>query len=238
MCDTKNRVYLWRVDTVSKRVLWVGMPCKLWKCKECGEMNKKQWMHRIAYGIQTYKDTLGGDWFFQTLTSHEKNQTFEKSSRVFKSAWPKLYARVKRVHPNLKYVILPEMHKTKSLHWHMISNAPLTTRWLKDNGREVGLGYKNESEPCKDPTMAAVYVSKYVTKSLLVGDLWPDDLRRVRTSVKWPVFDHKGVSNDFSGYEAIGYSGAVKATAILRRDGYSFVNAFTGEISVDILKNS
>ena len=85
----------------------------------------------------------------------------------------------------MKYVLLPERHKSQKLHCHLLTSAHMDTRWYKDNSAQCGLGYVSEEERLLSVAGAAKYMAKYTTKQA-GSDQWPKSYRRVRTSHHWP----------------------------------------------------
>lgn len=121
---------------------------------------------------------------FVTLTSHEKLKTFEETEAVWRKTWPVLYNAVKRQKPALCYFIVPEQHRDGRMHVHVLWNAGVTKRWLKDNARKRGLGYQVDVSHVTAWISAVRYVTKYLSKSL--GKEMPPRFRRVRVSQNWP----------------------------------------------------
>jgi hypothetical protein len=156
---------------------------------------------------------------FLTLTSHEK-LTPEGTIFVFRHAWDLLNKRARRAVPEYEYILIPEPHEDGRLHAHLIETSSLGTRWFKDNGRQVGLGYMAEETPVVSPEGAAWYVVKYINKGL-AEHTWPEGFRRVRTSRGWPALPaqeshplwefvvlgkHKSIEETVARYEGAGYS--------------------------------
>jgi hypothetical protein len=230
MCDTENRVYLAQVDSVARTVLWTRPDCHLWSCEDCAEINKRRWTAIVAHGIEEYQAKGVADWRFVTITSNGKLATFNQTLWVWREAWPKLYARMKRSFPAMKYVYLPEKHQNGRLHMHGIMSAGMSTRWLKDNAPYCGFGYKSESEEILSVPLACFYVLKYVTKSLTERAYWPKSLHRVRTSQKWPKSQLEPFVKDLDGiWKTISATEWLERSAKLIREGYEFTNVKTGE---------
>ena len=231
MCITENRVYLAQIDPAKKVVLWTRPDCHMWSCKDCAETNKRRWTAIVAHGIEEYQQKGINDWRFVTITSHEKLKTFDQTLWVWRKAWPKLYGRMKRAAPDMKYAFLPEKHRDGRMHMHAICSGGISTRWLKDNARSCGFGYKSESEEIISIPLACFYVLKYVTKSLTERAQWPKSLHRVRTSQKWPKSLDSGEFQEIQGdFEIVTSSDWPDKSAKLTREGYVFTNIKTGEI--------
>lgn len=97
----------------------------------------------------------------------------------------KLQARIRRVNGPFQYFCIPERHQSRKVHMHMISTAEVTGKWLKDNARECGFGYQNDTREIWELGGLVPYCCKYLTKSLSVTDM-PPRTRRIRTSRGWP----------------------------------------------------
>jgi len=159
--------------------------CKLWACEVCAPINKAKWTIRAYHGAEEI--TKADDTavlHFLTLTSLG-SLTPAQSLYVFPKAWKKLHSRARYRQPKHHYFMVPERQASGRIHMHAITTLALGTRWFKDNGRECGLGFMNENEPCRDPRKAAWYASKYLAKSIEV-ESWPRGFRRTRLSRNWP----------------------------------------------------
>lgn len=184
-CSTPRRPVLTGYS-VEKKCLYVYQPpCKKWSCPECSRRNRAQWSVRISSGVDTYKARGVGGWAHVTMTLHPKLRNRDQCLHVWPSAWSKLSARLRRQYPKIRYCLLPELHGNGRVHVHMIASGGVETRWLKDNAPSCGLGHQHKSEELTDTLGAAFYVTKYLAKSLTI-DTWPKNLRRIRTSQKWP----------------------------------------------------
>lgn len=231
MCETKNRVFMASEDAANKRVYWTRPDCHLWSCEDCAEINKKRWTAIVAHGIEIYQSQGVTDWRFVTITSHEKLKTFNQTLYVWRKAWPQLSTRMRREFKGLRYVFLPEKHVTGRLHMHAMVTGGMCTRWLKDNARACGFGYKAESEEPLSVELSAFYCLKYITKSLTEHTYWPKSLHRVRTSQKWPKLELEPFVKDFDGiYKPISAGKWTDYYHNLKQGGWEIVNVQTGEI--------
>jgi hypothetical protein len=131
-----------------------------------------------------------------TLTSHSK-LTANGSVAVFRDAWPNLRKRAKRLQNGMAYAMIPERQKNGRIHVHALSDSHLGTRWWKDNGAEVGLGWRNEEEPVRDLWKAAYYANKYLNKETATT-AWPKGFRRVRCSRNWPKLTKQKLPGSWS----------------------------------------
>jgi len=181
MCKKAGLLIGW--DMVARRALVTRADCDSWNCPECAARMAENWKMRAMIGVRQYI-AAGLHVDFITITSHEKLPDFAATERVWREAWPVLYAALKRRAIKLEYFIVPEQHKDGRMHIHALWTADVTQKWLKDNARKRGLGYQCKRKPVLDPLNAVRYVGKYIGKSL--GEDVPKRFRRVRVSQGWP----------------------------------------------------
>lgn len=169
-----------------KYAVFVSANCDDWECKECANRKATHWRMRADKGAREILfdgETLD----FVTITGHEKLADFAATERVWTLAWPALYAALKRQSAGLKYMLIPERHKSGRMHIHALWNAGVSKRWIKDNARKRGMGYQADVSHVLDAGSATKYVTKYIGKNL--GTDVPDRFRRVRVSNNWPDLD-------------------------------------------------
>jgi len=232
MCETVNRIFLAGEDTVHKTLYWSRPDCHLWSCPDCAEVNKARWTAIVAHGIEVYQAQGITDWRFVTITSHEKLKTFNQTLWVWRKAWPKLSTRMRRSFHGMKYVFLPEKHHDGRLHMHALASGGMSTRWLKDNARQCGFGYKAESEQPMSVELAAFYCLKYITKSLTERAYWPKSLHRVRTSQQWPKTQIEAFARDLEvSMKPISASKWTDYYYNIKSAGWRIVNVETGDTS-------
>ena len=144
---------------------------------------------------------------FVTITSHEALPDFASTEAVWRDAWSKLYAALKRKQPSLEYMIVPEKHKDSRMHVHAVWNAGVSQKWLKDNARKRGLGYQAKVVSISESAPAVRYITKYIGKDL--GEDVPAHFRRVRVSRGWA--DISPPVNEYASlrWEYIGSNGAL-----------------------------
>jgi hypothetical protein len=183
-CETANRPYLKATDNERKVVYFIRPDCKMWGCAWCAEQRRKTWSHIAAFGGA---DLLraGHGLSFVTLTSHRKNRQLAPAIRVWRDAWPNLSARWRRASPGVQYIYTSENLNREHFHVHIITTAPLPTRWYKDNSAETGLGYQAKAVPIEQAGECGMYMGKYLGKAIAVTG-WPRGWRRVNTSRDWP----------------------------------------------------
>ena len=125
MCQRAGLLIGW--DDTSARALVARADCDSWNCEECAARMASRWRLRAEMGARA----LLGDGYrvdFVTITSHEKLKDFAATETVWRDAWSKLYAALKRKQPNLEYMIVPEKHKDGRMHVHAVWNAGVSSK--------------------------------------------------------------------------------------------------------------
>jgi hypothetical protein len=180
MCKNAGLLVGW--DIANVRAFITQADCNEWSCPECAEKLKQHWVLRAETGVRYFlAHDIRVD--FVTITSNEKLKTFAQTEYVWRDAWSKIYAALKRKNKALEYFIVPEKHKDGRMHIHALWTAGVTKKWLKDNARKRGLGYMADVSQVNSTRAATGYVTKYVGKSL--GEEVPPHFRRVRVSRNW-----------------------------------------------------
>lgn len=188
-CPNMQAPYLFADNSEKSERYILKARCKLWSCPYCAKVNAFQHKIRILNGINELRNS-GTEFSFVTVTSHEKLQTAEQCLRVWRNAWRKLRERLRRIQQastgdDLVFVITTEVHKSGRLHWHLICNHHVSTRWWKNNARECGLGYQAKSVKLDNAIQGANYITKYLTKSI-AETAYPKKMRRIVYSQTFP----------------------------------------------------
>jgi len=184
-CQALKRPILRAFSQEEKRFYLYMARCKSWYCPTCGRINKLEWVAKVAEGIDHYCECGTDDWMFCTVTSHPKLRTRDQCLWVEPKAWKKLFSRIRYHHGKVCYVYIPELHKNGRVHWHFLMSGGIPVTWWKKHAPSCGFGYIFDSQPVRDGYNSVLYVSKELSKSLDIT-AWPDNLRRIRTSQKWP----------------------------------------------------
>jgi len=195
-CSAPNRPLLQGVNPITKRAALFRPRCGSWSCPSCAEINRKLWAFKAQHGANVLQEQNPDiPLQFVCLTSHEKLSP-QASISVLPKAWPKIRKRAGRASGlELVYFAVPERHKSGKLHLHAIVRVDLPERWWKDVPRACGMGYMNDAGELTGATPAALYVSKYLSKTL-VEESWPKNHRRVRKSNNWPALpEQTGLSD-------------------------------------------
>lgn len=197
-CTKNNTPYLIGVNENAKVALLTKTTCKMWNCETCGFRNAKRWIAKVINGV----NRLGGEWFFLTITSHEKAR---KSASVLniRQGWKKLYNRIlaanQKKSDNIFYCKVWEQHEDGTFHLHILINVHITKKWLKNQARECGMGYQAEARKIDNAGQVAGYMAKYSLKNATIARnsiVWPKGLRRIETSQKWPELPELSSSQD------------------------------------------
>lgn len=230
MCQRGGLLIAYLYD--QHKALVTDADCDSWKCPECSERLAQRWALRAEIGARQYL-SAGKRVDFVTMTSHERLKTFEECDHVWRDAWNKLHARLKRQADVREYMLIPERHKDGRMHAHALWTFGVSRRWLKDNARACGLGYQADVKRVSEPHHAVRYVTKYVGKSL--GENVPPHFRRVRVSAGWAEIPNP--ENEASGYDwqYIGGNGALNAAyEECTRAKLTMIDVRTGEIFEDV----
>lgn len=210
-CPKDDVPFFYQSDDKEKVVLFQKGTCKMWACESCGARNAKRWIARIIKGCNTHAD----DWYFCTMTADENWRGKNSSLKNLRRNWPKLRKRLARLAKKhgveLFYVRVWEAHKDGSFHMHLVTNFPVTTKWLKDNAKTCGMGYQARSEKAKNPGQVAGYISKYMVKSLPNATEYPKGARRIEVSANWVRWKEK--ESDWEVCLSLG-------EAAMKRDGF------------------
>lgn len=181
-CSSKHLPILIGKRFVEKEASFFQPNCGLWSCPECGARNANRWLAILLHGMAE----IDSQWFFVTFTAHEK---WRKNASLInlRKNWPKLRKRLSRASvETLYYAWVYEPHKDTSWHVHLLCNAPLSTRWWKDNARSSGMGHQSKALAMENPGAVAGYVAKYLLKSTDQATRYPRGMRRVNVSQNWP----------------------------------------------------
>ena len=228
-------------------LLLARLRCKQWDCEFCARKNRAVWRAHIIDRV----NDLGGNWLFLTITAHRNAHKQGKTLVNLKTAWKRLYDRLRRKFKGqkLEYVMLFERHKDKedggkvkiSYHIHAILKAEISGRnvwnakkeywyhpemhtWLKDNAAAVGAGFMCHAAKIEEANggLVAAYITKYMTKDAQNLTEFPARLRRINVSRGFGSPDSKRQK-----------SGWTFAGGVYKRDALEYgriVDVTTGEV--------
>lgn len=184
-CETPNRPYLKATDEANKTVYIIRPDCRQWSCKPCAERRRRLWVFIANFGGDNFL-AAGRECTFVTLTSHRLVRTLVGGIWVWRRAWPRLSAKMRRAAPGMQYLYVPEHREGFHFHVHMITTADMPERWYKDHSAKAGMGYQAKAEPILSAKHCGGYVGKYLGKALS-HMRYPKYFRRVNKSQGWPV---------------------------------------------------
>jgi hypothetical protein len=145
-----------------KRYLRLG--CKSWSCGRCGPRKAK----RLRKAI-TERATEKGLSRFLTLTLDPADCTPEESVRYIRSCWNKFRVYLKRRYrTRLSYIVVLELQKSGYAHLHILIDRFIEQGWISDAWQSLGGGRIVHIKQV-DIHRVAPYLSKYLTKDLLLG---------------------------------------------------------------------
>lgn len=132
--------------------------CKSWKCIYCREKNKTKLKYMIMELANFFKLK-----YFWTLTIPH-NMSPEESWDYIQYCWKKLQITIKRRYGStLKYIRVPEAHKSGHAHIHFLTDSFIPVRWLREKWKRIGGGYRMKVELISIQRIAG-YLSKYLSK--------------------------------------------------------------------------
>jgi hypothetical protein len=237
MCE--NGLWLEALNPATKQARIFRTDCDKWQCVECGPRKARTWAKRAWFGVEQYQKADGvNSWHMVTLTMKSYRRGTENGLADLKSGWPRLYARMKRIQPTIRFIMIPELHPRDgvSVHVHVLTDFARDNTYtgcgkyrklwrIKDAAHGAGFGYIADVKPIEDAGKASFYVSKYLTKSLPETD-WPTKFRRVRSSQNWPVLERVGSNPDWD-YTVLHEKPSSAALEMLKLMGYTVYSEWT-----------
>lgn len=213
-----------------KTWFWFRADCKLWSCHECAENRRRQFAARTGVGADKLIEQ-GLRVSHITLTAHRYWRSRDRSIQNFRANWPKLRKRIQRVEMIFAYAMFAEQHKVNStMHVHVLATQTQKKRWWKDNAAECGLGHQVDVRAVEHGGEAAMYATKYISKSLDVLD-WPKSFHRARFSQNWPEGKVSDFQSDVQWHVYLSPAHFDDEMRYWHEQGYKIVNTRTGEMS-------
>lgn len=191
-CEAYEVPFFFRMDETEQKIEFRKGSCKMWSCKACGARNAKRWIARVIDGCNKLE---AEHWYFATITAHRHWRGSVRSLENLRNNWQKLKQRLERLTAKQGekhfYVRVWEAHKDGSFHMHVITNAQVDTRWLKDNAAQCGLGYQAKIDEAVNAGQVAGYISKYMLKAMPNATHYPKGARRIEVSQSWVKWHEK-----------------------------------------------
>jgi len=192
--------------TAPGQIIMFRLRCKSWQCDYCAKINRAEWLKHLRKMIPR----VSSNWWFVTVTAHEKTRTAELSLNNIRSNMERLFKRARRVWKNVEYVRTYERHQSGAYHCHIIVSG-LTDRvqkfktragmdgyapalqerstgniscrtWWRRSARSMGMGYEVDVKAILEVGQVTQYIIKYLTKS--AQGYYAKGLRRIQTSRK------------------------------------------------------
>lgn len=157
-----------------KATKYLRLHCKCWACPYCGPRKARRYQKAIAnraaqLGLQR----------FLTLTL-DQTKIQGSSFEHLRVAFNRLRARLhKRYGQAASYIAVVELQKNGTPHLHVMLDRYIEQAWVKHVWEEIGGGFMVDIRYV-DVHRAARYVSKYMTKELLLSA--PHGTRRITCS--------------------------------------------------------
>lgn len=185
-------------------VVMQRLRCKSWDCAFCAKENRRLW----AAHLRKRLPRVASDWWFITLTAHEKTRTPENSLANIRGNLDRLFKRLRRIYEKLDYVRVYEVHQKGAFHAHLVisglsarvqkhtarngvlfwrstldpngkGNLSIRT-WFRRTCRNLGMGYMVDVQKVSTLQEVVAYIVKYLTKDAQA--FTAKNLRRVQTS--------------------------------------------------------
>lgn len=139
--------------------------CKCWRCECCGP-RKAARLRRAIVRVATAKDLRR----FLTLTLDPATCTPEDSIRHIRQCWNKFRTALKREYgTSISFITILELQKSGYAHLHVLIDRYIPQPWISSAWQAMG-GGKIVFIKQVDIQRVAPYLSKYLTKDLLLAD--------------------------------------------------------------------
>lgn len=193
-------------------------------CPSCLRARRFQWAQRA------FAETLQSPntWFF-TGTHRSQTHDYEEAKdevqrflkRLRKREWHRAKKRAPESAPppsSLRYLLLPELHKSGAIHWHGLLHhgGDITYRMVADSWTA---GYSYPSA-VKNKEKCAYYITKYCTKDLL-GASDGDDGRNRRPRIlasRSPTYGEAAIIRDQELVQALARANTEELTETWRKN--------------------
>lgn len=220
LCSNQSVPWITGINHLSREVFLLRGSCGMWSCPQCGARNGRRWLARILEHMNRNKRR---NWYFVTLTAHEKWRGPSASRRNLQTGWKRLYNRIRRKYGLVEYVKVWEAHDDGSWHIHAIWNRKIGKRWLKDNARACGMGYQVHCVQAKNPGQVAGYCAKYLLKSLDQAPVYERGMRRIEVSRSWTKLE-ENTDDDLSWLINHTREGQDRSAHAYKARGYHLIN--------------
>ena len=154
----------------------VRLGCKRWSCPVCGPKRARQLRHAIINAAQ--RNELRR---FLTLTLDPRSCEASESVVYVRKCWNKLRTYLKRKYDeSITFITVLELQKSGYAHLHILVDRYIPQQWIQSSWQKIGGGLFVNIK-FVDIHRIAAYLSKYLTKELLLNQFKPGT-RRFTTS--------------------------------------------------------
>lgn len=149
-------------DPSDRSITITPIRCKKWTCKHCGPVLARIWAKRIADRKPQRMITLTCD--------HTRWPRPDLAYEAMKEALPKLVRRIRDKLGSIEYAAVWELHEDGYPHVHIAQRGVyIPQKWLSLVWNNLGLGPIVDIRKVTTGKAAAVYMAKYMTKTVAKG---------------------------------------------------------------------
>lgn len=161
----------------------VRLGCKRWTCPVCGPKKAKRLRHAIIQAATRNEMKR-----FLTLTLDPRHCTAEESVSYIKDCWSKFRVYLNRLNKeSIDFIWILERQKSGYAHLHILVDRFIPFLWIQESWQAVG-GGKFVNIKKVDIHRVSAYLSKYLTKDIILADYRPGT-RRYSTSRSIKLFE-------------------------------------------------
>ncbi len=155
---------------------YAALGCKGWDCPVCGPKKARR-LRQAIIEAATRNDLRR----FLTLTLDPRYTSSEESIKYIRECWRKFRVYLKRrTGKSIDFIAVVELHKSGYAHLHILIDRYIPQQWIQSSWQAVG-GGRFVNIKHVDVHRIAAYLSKYLTKEVILGPFRPGT-RRYSTS--------------------------------------------------------
>jgi hypothetical protein len=155
---------------------YVRIKCKSWSCPVCGR--KKA--YRLSRGIIDWAVEHDLTRFLTVTLDPHKIPKDIAPEKFMRNTWSKFRVSMSRkLGKGIEYISVMEYHKSGLPHLHILINKFIPQKWISGAWSRLGGGKIAHIKKIRNISEIGVYLSKYLTKSMLTA---PHKSRRYTTS--------------------------------------------------------
>jgi len=157
--------------------------CKGWTCRVCGPKKAKR-LRQAVIQAATQREMRR----FLTLTLDPRLCTADESEKYIKDCWGKFRVYLNRLNKeSIDFIWFLERQKSGYAHLHILVDRYIPQPWIQKSWQAVG-GGRFVNIKVVDIHRVSAYLSKYLTKELILADYRPGT-RRYSTSRNIRLFE-------------------------------------------------